>query len=128
MGDGERTSNTDTDEKAPGRQHVEHADRLALPVRAGGEGGKDDEDDGGEEERVGARPVVGEEAKDELADDDAGERDAADVLLGGGLCVDFAVLAAEGGADGANDLEEVGVGIFSKTRRARDMEMEETRE
>lgn len=99
-----QTSDADTDKEAPCRQDVEHAHGIAHPVRARGEGGEDDEDNGGEGQRVGARPVVGEEAKEQLADDDAGKSDAGDILEGRGAGVDGAVLSREDGVDRANDL------------------------
>lgn len=100
-----RTANAHADKEAPRRQHVEHADRLALVVGARGEGREDDEDDGRQQQRVVARPVVRGEAKDELADDGTGKGDVGDVLGGLRVLVHVAVLQLEDGVDRANDLD-----------------------
>lgn len=97
-------SYSDTDKEAPRREHVEHAVCGTFIVGAGRERREDDEDNGRQEERVGARPAVGEVAEEQLADDDAGKGDGGDILRGRGLGVYFVVLAAEDGVDGANDL------------------------
>lgn len=99
-----RTSNTDADKESPGGQHVEHADGVAMPVGAGGEGGEDDEDGGGGDEGVGSRPVVRGEAKDELAEDGAGKGDAGDDALGARVVKGGAVLSREGRVDRTNNL------------------------
>lgn len=93
-----------THEEAPRGQHVKHADRLTPVVRPRGEGGKHHEDDSRDEQRVGARPVVGKPPERELADDGAGKGDVADVLFGVGVLVEIAILQAKHGGDGSDDL------------------------
>lgn len=109
-GEGEQTSNANTDKESPGSQHVEHANRLAVPVRASGQGSKDDEDDGGHEQRVGARPAIGQEAKEELSNDGADKGNVGHILAGVGRRVDLAVLKLEDGVDGTDDVVDVAVG------------------
>lgn len=104
------TSNTNTHKEAPGSQHVEHAHSIAVIVRARGQRRKDDEDDGGHEQRVGARPAVGQEAKEELADDGADKGNVRDILGGGGIGVDLLVFELEDRVDGPNDVVDVAVG------------------
>lgn len=48
--------------------------------------------------------MVREEAKEELADDDARKGNVGDIRDGRGVCVDGTVLVSECGVDGTNDL------------------------
>lgn len=124
-------SRATTHEEAPGGQHVEHADRVAVVVRAGGQGREDDEDGRRGQQRVGPRPLVRREAEEQLADHldrarstsatgpgpatpsappprdrtyRAGEGDVRDIMVGVGVLVGASVLGREHGVDGADDL------------------------
>lgn len=81
-----------------------------MVVRARGQRSEDDEDDGGHEQRVGARPAVGQEAKEQLADDGADKGNVRDILAGVGRGVDGAVFELEDGVDRPNDVVDVAVG------------------
>lgn len=68
-----------THEESPGGQNVEHANRVTMVVRPRSERGKHHQDNGRDEQRVGARPVVREPSKCQLANDGAGEGDITDI-------------------------------------------------
>lgn len=110
LGKRKRTSNANANKESPGSQHVEHANRLAVPVGASGQSSEDNEDDGGHEQRVGARPEIGQEAKKQLSNDGADKGNVGDILAGVGRGVDGAVLKLENGVDRPNDVVDVAVG------------------
>lgn len=81
-----------------------------MIVRASGQGSEDNEDDGGHEQRVGTRPAIGQEAKQQLAHDGADKGNVRHILAGVGRGVDLAVLKLEDGVDGTDDVVDVAVG------------------
>ena len=91
-------------EESPCRQDVEHANRVALEVRSGGQRGEDDEDDGGHDQGVLARPVITQEPEQELTHDRAGEGNVGDVGLGRGVVEGVAILRGQDSVDRADDL------------------------
>lgn len=105
-----------THKKTPCGQHIKHADGLTLVVRPRSERGKHHQDDGRDEQRVGARPVVREPPKCQLANDGACERDVGDIFLRGGVLVQVAVLQGKNGGDGADDLHRLDAASVSKTK------------
>lgn len=96
-----------THEESPCGQNVEHANRVTMVVRPGSERGKHHQDDGRDEQGVGARPVVREPSKRQLANDGAGKRNIADIFLCGGVLVQIAVLQGKHGGDGTDDLHRL---------------------
>jgi hypothetical protein len=77
------TSDTDTDKESPGSQHVKHANGLPVPVGSSCQSGEDDEDNSRHHQRVGARPVISEETKDELSDNRSDKGDVGNEFEGG---------------------------------------------
>lgn len=75
-----------------------------MVVGSSGQGGEDDQDDGRHQEGVGSRPVVGQVAESQLANDSSDEGDVADIFLGGGTGIDSAVLQGQDGRDGSDNL------------------------
>lgn len=47
-------ANADTNKESPSNEHVEHADRITVPVGAGSKGCEEEKDTSGGEQRVGA--------------------------------------------------------------------------
>lgn len=109
-GEGEQTSNANTDKESPSGQHVEHANRVAMVVRASSQSSEDNQDDGGHEQRVGTRPAIGQEAKEQLSNDGADKGNVRHILAGVGRGVDLFILELEDGVDGTNDVVDVAVG------------------
>lgn len=106
-----------THEEAPSCQDVEHANRVAPVVRPRSERGKHHQDDGRDQQRVGARPVVREPPKRQLANDRPGKGDIPDILLCVGVLVQVAVLQAKNGGDGADDLHRLDAASVSHTQK-----------
>lgn len=78
-----------------------------MVVRPRSERGKHHQDNGRDEQRVGARPVVREPSKCQLANDGAGEGNITDIQLRGGVLVQIAILQAKHGGDGTDDLHRL---------------------
>ena len=98
-------SDTDTKQEAISGQGSEQT--LSTPVSTVGacaEGSKDDEDDSRYQQRVLARPVITEVAKNQLTNDCSCEGDGGDVALRAGACVFGLVNCLEHSIDGTNDL------------------------
>lgn len=76
------TSDTDAYKETPGGQYIKHANRVAAVVGRRGEGCKDDENNSRYDERVGSRPAVGKEAKQQLANDGTSKRNVSNILGG----------------------------------------------
>lgn len=106
----QRTSNADTDKEPPGSQHVEHANGIAMVVGASSQGCKDNEDSGGHQQRIVARPAIGQEAKQQLSNDSASKGNVGHVLAGVAGGVDGAVLKLKDCVDRADDVVHVAVG------------------
>lgn len=94
-----------TYKEPPSRQDVEHAHAIPVVVRPSSQGSENNQDDGRDQQRVRPRPMVREPAEGELADDRAGKRDVADVLLGVRGGVDVAVLESKYSRDGTDNLQ-----------------------
>jgi hypothetical protein len=77
------TSDTNADKESPGSQHVEHPNGLPVPVGSSCQSGENDKDNSRHHQRVGARPVISEETKDELSDNRSDKGDVRNELEGG---------------------------------------------
>ena len=102
------TTNANSNKESPSSQDVEHANAVTHVVGTSRQSSEDDENNGRDHKRIRARPMIREEAEDQLAQDSAGEGDVGDVFEGIRAGISSTVLNLQDSVDGSNNLDAGG--------------------